>query len=332
MPAFSSRSLPRVDNVGVRKQSAGGRLEWSTLHAVLGVTATLKMSARRVYESQVASTSTAPDVPLRRNLPMEACESYPQWVVPHTPHARSPPVLGTVLFLRSYEGNGSFFANTTPSTSTAPIHFDNIWSTPLSFAPISTPQSGVSLSGTRKRQHLSTGNDENMPPTPADGTTSKKAKTSGTSTRRKLRSTQDKIKVVIIHALADLLFCQTKNANLLPLARGILYFGCSVQVDIMAYNSRIGTMPSYSTIRHHLEGLSSEEALVISRHGSDPTKAGLLLFDNIQNLARVWDHHGGCENHMNVGISGLWIETWDTINIHVFDPSNKRQRITYSHP
>ncbi|KAJ7911157.1 hypothetical protein B0H13DRAFT_2328599 [Mycena leptocephala] len=76
------------------------------------------------------------------------------------------------------------------------------------------------------------------------------------------------------------------------------------------YNSRIGTMPSYSTIRRHLEGLSSEEALVTSAHGNDPTKAGILLFDNVQNLARVRDHRIGCENHMNVGMSGLWRITY----------------------
>jgi hypothetical protein len=133
---------------------------------------------------------------------------------------------------------------------------------------------------------------------------------------------------VIIHALADLLFCRTSRANLLPLARGILYFGCSVPADIMAYNCRIGTMPSYSTVYKHLEALSIEEALVTSAHGSDPTKVGVFLFDNVQNLARVRDHRIGRENHMNVGMSGLWVEAWDIINVHVFDLSDKRQRIS----
>ncbi|KAJ7690965.1 hypothetical protein B0H17DRAFT_910637, partial [Mycena rosella] len=132
---------------------------------------------------------------------------------------------------------------------------------------------------------------------------------------------------VIIHTLADLLFCRSDYANLLPMARGILYFGCSVPVDIMAYNSRIGTMPSYSTIHRTLEGLSSEEALVTSTHGSDPNKAGVLLFDNVQNLARVSDHRIGRENHMNVGMSGLCVEMWEIIKVHVFDLGNKRQRI-----
>ncbi|KAJ7609777.1 hypothetical protein DFH06DRAFT_1346255 [Mycena polygramma] len=135
---------------------------------------------------------------------------------------------------------------------------------------------------------------------------------------------------VIVHALADLLFCRTKNANLLPLARGILYFGCSVPVDIMAYNSRIGTMPAYSTTHHHLEGLSSEEALVTFNHGSDPSKLGIMLFDNIQNMARVRDLRIGRENHMNVGMSCLYVEAWDCINRLVFDLGNKRQRIMLS--
>ncbi|KAJ7131118.1 hypothetical protein C8R44DRAFT_829597 [Mycena epipterygia] len=114
---------------------------------------------------------------------------------------------------------------------------------------------------------------------------------------------------VIIHALADLLFCRSNRANLLPVARGILYFGSSVPVEIMAYNCRIGTMPV---------GLSTEEALVAFNHGRDPTKAGILLFDNVQNLAR---------NHMNVGMSGLWVEAWDGIDVAVFDLHDKRQRI-----
>ncbi|KAJ7118583.1 hypothetical protein C8R43DRAFT_901373 [Mycena crocata] len=135
---------------------------------------------------------------------------------------------------------------------------------------------------------------------------------------------------VIIHALSDLLFCRTDRANLLPLARGILYFGCLVPVDIMAYNCRIGTMPSYSTIHNALENLSSEEAVVTSTHGSDATKAGSLLIDNVQNLDRVRDFRIGRENHMNVGMSGIWVETWDIINIHVFDLSDKRQRISYN--
>jgi hypothetical protein len=40
-------------------------------------------------------------------------------------------------------------------------------------------------------------NDENTPPTPADSHSSKKAKTSGTSTRRKPRSAKEKVKLIL---------------------------------------------------------------------------------------------------------------------------------------
>ncbi|KAJ7691191.1 hypothetical protein B0H17DRAFT_1133962 [Mycena rosella] len=135
---------------------------------------------------------------------------------------------------------------------------------------------------------------------------------------------------VIIHALADLLFCRSSRANLLPVARGILYFGSSVPVEIMAYNCRIGTMPSYSTIYRSLEGLSTEEALVTLNHGRDPTKAGILLFDNVQNLARIRDLRIGRENHMNVGMSGLWVEASDSMDVAVFDLNDKRRFIANS--
>ncbi|KAJ6475857.1 hypothetical protein DFH09DRAFT_1342705 [Mycena vulgaris] len=50
------------------------------------------------------------------------------------------------------------------------------------------------------------------------------------------------------------------QANLLPLMRGILYFGSSAPVELMNYNSRIGNMPAPATIRRALISLSTEEA------------------------------------------------------------------------
>ncbi|KAJ7348698.1 hypothetical protein DFH08DRAFT_866352 [Mycena albidolilacea] len=81
----------------------------------------------------------------------------------------------------------------------------------------------------------------------------------------------------------------------------------------MAYTSRIGTMPSYSTLYRTLDELSVDEASTALNHGRDRTKTGVFLFDNVQNLARVRDLRIGRENHMNVGMSGLWIEAGKTI-------------------
>ncbi|KAJ7445371.1 hypothetical protein B0H11DRAFT_2162611 [Mycena galericulata] len=116
---------------------------------------------------------------------------------------------------------------------------------------------------------------------------------------------------VIIHALSDLLFCRSQDANLLPLA---------LPVEIMAYNCRIGTMPAYSTIHRNLKRLSSQEAAFTVTHGRDANGFGFLLFDNVQNLARVRDLRIGRENHMNVGMSALW----------VFELADKRRYIGHN--
>ncbi|KAJ6602367.1 hypothetical protein B0H10DRAFT_1958115 [Mycena sp. CBHHK59/15] len=83
----------------------------------------------------------------------------------------------------------------------------------------------------------------------------------------------------------------------------------------------------YSTIHRNLKALSAEEAAVTFAHGSNPTKAGVLLFDNVQNLTRVRDLRIGRENHMNVGMSTLWVKAWPTIDVKVFDLEDKQKSI-----
>ncbi|KAJ7736360.1 hypothetical protein DFH07DRAFT_966872 [Mycena maculata] len=131
---------------------------------------------------------------------------------------------------------------------------------------------------------------------------------------------------VIIHVIASLNFCRTPQANLLPLMHGILYFGSSAPVELMNYNSRIGTMSAPTTICHALIKLSQEEAQVMADHGRDPTTAGVLFVGNTQNYARQQEQHMGCETVMNVGMSGLWFEAPD-VDVEVFDLAAKRALI-----
>ncbi|KAJ6569999.1 hypothetical protein B0H10DRAFT_1648020, partial [Mycena sp. CBHHK59/15] len=131
---------------------------------------------------------------------------------------------------------------------------------------------------------------------------------------------------VIIHAIASLNFCRTDQANLLPLMRGILYFGSSAPVELMNYNSRIGNMPAPTTIRHALCSLSEVEAIATAAHGADPETAGFLFVDNCQNYHRQRDLRVGRENIMNVGMSGLYMEAPD-IDVNVFNLEDKRKLI-----
>ncbi|KAJ7719580.1 hypothetical protein B0H16DRAFT_1795129, partial [Mycena metata] len=123
---------------------------------------------------------------------------------------------------------------------------------------------------------------------------------------------------VITHAVAAMNFCRSETANLLPLARGILYFGSSAPVELMNYNCRIGSMPAPQTTRRSMIALSNEEANATKAHGADPDTAGFLLVDNCQNYHKQNDLRVGRESVMNVGIAGLYFEAAD-VNPAVFD-------------
>ena len=82
----------------------------------------------------------------------------------------------------------------------------------------------------------------------------------------------------------------------MPLARGLLYFASSAQVDLFAYGSQIGEMPAYSTISSSLQGLSDQEA-VTTLHGHDFTKFGVLQFDNVKNYIKLW-WNGFCKGQI----------------------------------
>lgn len=112
----------------------------------------------------------------------------------------------------------------------------------------------------------------------------------------------------------------------MPLARGLLYFSFSAPVDLMAYGSRIGEMPAYSTIYNSLKGLSAHEGSVTLKIGQDPTKWGFLQFDNVQNYARQRDHRIGRANKMNIGIAATYCEL-DNVDIKAADLDDKRSRL-----
>lgn len=128
--------------------------------------------------------------------------------------------------------------------------------------------------------------------------------------------------------MAALDFCRSDRANLLPLSRGLLYFGTSAPVELIAYNSRIGNTPSYSTIYKAYESLSRQEAKITKAHGSDPSKFGFLIIDNVQNYARIRDQRIGRENKMNVGIAAIYIEGEGAgLKAEMFDLADRRLRI-----
>ncbi|KAH6899125.1 hypothetical protein BKA70DRAFT_1314453 [Coprinopsis sp. MPI-PUGE-AT-0042] len=112
--------------------------------------------------------------------------------------------------------------------------------------------------------------------------------------------------LVSVHALSALLFARNQEARLLPMSMGLLAMATSTPVDVIAYLGRIGLMPAYSTLRAILIALGSHGKSLIAAHASDPTKAGFLQFDNVQNYLRVRDFRFGRSNTLNIGIAATY--------------------------
>jgi hypothetical protein len=131
---------------------------------------------------------------------------------------------------------------------------------------------------------------------------------------------------VCTHVISTLNFTRNNKARLLPLVRGLLYFAFSAPADLVAYGSRIGEMPAYSTIYKALKGLSTHAAAVTMTHARDPTKGGFLQIDNVQYYKNQRDIRIGRVNQMIIGIAATYAEM-DGIDISAFDLEDKRRRL-----
>ena len=113
---------------------------------------------------------------------------------------------------------------------------------------------------------------------------------------------------VCTHALAALNFSRNQQARRLPVAKGILFFAVSAPVDLFSYESRIGNMPSYSSIYRTLRSLADQETAATQAHGRDASKWGIMWIDNVQQYIRQRDLRIGRENQMKVGIAATYFE------------------------
>ncbi|KAJ3993419.1 hypothetical protein F5050DRAFT_1714514 [Lentinula boryana] len=155
----------------------------------------------------------------------------------------------------------------------------------------------------------------------------------GAVVARKTRPTD----IVITHCIASLNFSLNRQANWLPVARGILYFAHFAPVDLFSYESCIGTMPAYSTVYRILRDLGLSEALVTEMAGKDPMQWGKFFIDNVQNFLCQRDMRAGRENKMTIGLAGTYIQyppgTFDPAALDLTDrqariSKNERAKVT----
>ncbi|KAF6759280.1 hypothetical protein DFP72DRAFT_961391 [Ephemerocybe angulata] len=133
--------------------------------------------------------------------------------------------------------------------------------------------------------------------------------------------------LVATHALSSLLYKRSSEARLLPLSLGLLAFAYSTPVDVMAYCSRVGIMPTYNTVTQSLRLMANHQALAIQEHGRDTTKTGFIVLDNVQNYHRPRDPRMGSGNRMNIGLAATYCEV-SGINPAALSLEDKRRHVS----
>ena len=116
-----------------------------------------------------------------------------------------------------------------------------------------------------------------------------------------------------------MLFRRSNRANLLPVATGILHFGCLAAFDLYRYHSRIGNMPAYNTIMQAMTRLAEDSAAAARAYGEDSRTVNILRLDNVHNYHLNRDLRIGRENKLLTGIFGALYEAEDYVNVKCFD-------------
>ncbi|PPQ82133.1 hypothetical protein CVT24_012465, partial [Panaeolus cyanescens] len=134
------------------------------------------------------------------------------------------------------------------------------------------------------------------------------------------------VELVRINTLSSLNFARNREARLLPLLKGLLYFAHSAPADLFAYNSRLGEMPSYSTIYQVARQLGINQAATSFQRGRNPAIIGALQLDNVQNYIKPQDHRMGRVAQMNIGIAGVYYEL-NGVQADALDVSDRQMRV-----
>ncbi|KAF5328076.1 hypothetical protein D9619_013640 [Psilocybe cf. subviscida] len=116
------------------------------------------------------------------------------------------------------------------------------------------------------------------------------------------------VETVVTGVLSTLNFSRSSSAKLMPLAAGLLYLGLGASFDLFRYRSRLGEMPSYSSVLRALRALAKHEAFVTFAHGRDPETLGFIFLDNVQNYILQRDPGIGRENKLIIGIAATYYE------------------------
>ncbi|TRM61285.1 hypothetical protein BD626DRAFT_570939 [Schizophyllum amplum] len=132
---------------------------------------------------------------------------------------------------------------------------------------------------------------------------------------------------VATNVISTMLFSRSDRANLLPIASGILHFGCLAAFDIHRYHSRMGNMASYNTIMRAMRRLAEHSAAEALSYGTNPSTLNILRGDNVHNYHQHRDPGIGFENELKTGYFGALYEAEDYVPVSAFNIEEKRRYV-----
>ncbi|KDQ52935.1 hypothetical protein JAAARDRAFT_50112 [Jaapia argillacea MUCL 33604] len=127
---------------------------------------------------------------------------------------------------------------------------------------------------------------------------------------RKPRMRDGKLQITM-HILSILNYSQTEGAKCIPMMYGLLYWACRAHTTLYRVGSRIGLVPSYSTVCQCLVTLSKQEAKLVLDLGQDPARKLMLRMDNVQRYVKAWQSGIGRACKMLKGMAATAVEIMD---------------------
>ncbi|KAI5888787.1 uncharacterized protein SCHCODRAFT_02671332 [Schizophyllum commune H4-8] len=124
---------------------------------------------------------------------------------------------------------------------------------------------------------------------------------------------------VATQVISSIDFTRSNHANLLPLATGVLHFACLAPFDIFRWGSRVGSMPSYSTINRALEGLATDAANKSLAFGLRSNRVSVFRFDNVHTYHLHRDVRVGRQNELHTGLFGAMYEAESYVDATAFN-------------
>ncbi|TFY79571.1 hypothetical protein EWM64_g4441 [Hericium alpestre] len=137
---------------------------------------------------------------------------------------------------------------------------------------------------------------------------------------------QHPVEPIIMDVLSCIAYSRSNRAKLLPMAHGMHHFASGAHSSLYRINSRLATMPAYSTIRGALVDMAKKEAAHVRELGKSEKAWFWLVTDNVQWFSKRWEPSMTQQSQMLKGMAATAIKV-DDIDPKAWDLDDKLARL-----